>query len=119
MIIPQLGYLKLSGDNYLSVIVMIIFSLFVAIAIEAFNKLAVKEEVGEGGQPRQKRVSTQEGWGLRKIIGLPVQKQSNVEVTRMVPWLQPPLIITYSFCIATLIDTSYQYRYVVKWIRGK
>ena len=40
---------------------MIIFSLFVAIAIEAFNKLAVKEEVVEGGQPRQKRVSTHEG----------------------------------------------------------
>ena len=60
MIISLLGYLN-SGDNYLSVIVVIIFSLFVAIAIEAFNKLAVKEEVVEGGQPRQKRVSTQEG----------------------------------------------------------
>ena len=52
---------ELSGDNYLSVIVMIVFSLFVAIAIEAFNKLAVKEEVVEGGQPRQKRVSNQDG----------------------------------------------------------
>ena len=60
MFIPLLGF-ELTGDNYLSVIVMIIFSLFVAIAIEAFNKLAVKEEVVEGGKPRQKRVSNQEG----------------------------------------------------------
>ena len=52
---------ELSDDIPLSVYVMIIFSLFVAIAIEAFNKLAVKEEVVEGGQPRQKRVSNQEG----------------------------------------------------------
>jgi len=36
-------------------IVLIFMNLFVAIAIEAFNKLAVKEEVMEGGQPRQKR----------------------------------------------------------------